>query len=172
MMFKLSRYNIYLLSLPLAVLLSGCSSFNLSKPKEAAIIELHLESVKDAMYDVQTVPVNRQNPFYVTVSREAFLNSGDLEDAAVVDELGGFVIRLKFGSKGTQLLSTVSASNPGKHIAIFCITDSSRWLAAPVIRKQLADGNLIFTPDASREEADKIVKGLKEVIKKIKKDSL
>jgi hypothetical protein len=47
----------------------------------------------------------------------------------------------------------------------------SRWLAAPIVRKRIGDGKLIFTPDATREECDTIVTGLNAVAKKVKEKS-
>ena len=37
---------------------------------------------------------------------------------------------------------------------------NGRWLAAPSINRLVANGTLTFTPDASREEAEQLVKGL------------
>ncbi len=171
-MIKLFRFNIYLLTALSLVLLTGCPTIGQHKPKESAFLEFHLESRRDAFTDVQTVPIYRANPIYLNVAREPFMKSADIEGATVVDELGGFVIRLKFGQEGTQILSTISGSNPGKHMAILCITDSSRWLAAPVIQKQIPDGVITFTPDATREEAEKIVRGLKAINAIVHKDDL
>jgi hypothetical protein len=41
-----------------------------------------------------------------------------------------------------------------------------RWLAAPVISHRIGDGVLVFTPDATREEAEEIALGLNNVAKK------
>ena len=43
------------------------------------------------------------------------------------------------------------------------------WLAAPMTNKRISDGVLVFTPDASREEADRIVLGLNNVAKEAQK---
>ena len=63
-------------------------------------------------------------------------------------------------------------SDPGPAGGLFdgMFGASPDWLAAPLIRRPIADGVLTFTPDASREEAEKIVKGLNNVTEKIKKD--
>ena len=45
----------------------------------------------------------------------------------------------------------------------------TRWLAAPLITKRISDGVFIFTPDASKEETERIVNGLKNVIKQLQK---
>ena len=49
---------------------------------------------------------------------------------------------------------------------MYCRFPDPRWLAAPVFTKRITDGVLVFTPDCTREEADRIVKGLKLAIKR------
>ena len=44
-----------------------------------------------------------------------------------------------------------------------------RWLAAPILQQRIRDGLLVFTPDATREEAERIVRGLKNVAKTVQK---
>ena len=72
---------------------------------------------------------------------------------------------------GTVLLEECTAANRGRRIAIFSqfgekIKDY-RWLAAPVITRRISDGVLVFTPDATREEAEEIALGLNNVSKKV-----
>ena len=43
-----------------------------------------------------------------------------------------------------------------------------RWLAAPLIRQRISDGTLSFSPDASREEMERLVFGLNEALRKEK----
>jgi hypothetical protein len=38
-----------------------------------------------------------------------------------------------------------------------------RWVAAPTMTERIADGRLVFAPDATREEAERIVHGLNRV---------
>jgi hypothetical protein len=55
---------------------------------------------------------------------------------------------------------------------VFCkFGRDPRWLAAPQITKHLSAGVFTFTPDATREEAERIVTGLNNVAEKVKKDS-
>jgi len=73
-------------------------------------------------------------------------------------------------------LESITTANRGKRIAIFTQfgvekAAKQRWLAAPMIARRLTDGVLIFTPNATREEADEIVLGLNNVASKIKKRS-
>jgi hypothetical protein len=44
-----------------------------------------------------------------------------------------------------------------------------RWLAAPRITGRIADGRLEFTPDATRDEAERIVHGLNRVAELVAK---
>jgi len=46
---------------------------------------------------------------------------------------------------------------------------NERWLAAPVISRRIPDGVLVFTPDASRAEADDIVLGLNNIAREVEK---
>jgi preprotein translocase subunit SecD len=84
--------------------------------------------------------------------------------------LGGFDLRIQFNSQGTWMLQNYSASNNGKHYAIFSQFGvdgkKARWLAAPVFNRLISDGVIQFTPDASREEAEEIARGLNNFAKK------
>ena len=71
---------------------------------------------------------------------------------------------------GTALLEQCTTRNRGRRIAIFSQFGEKmkdyRWLAAPVISRRITDGVLVFTPDATREEAEEIAAGLNNVAKK------
>lgn len=174
MMFKFARFNMYLCFALVWVFASGCQSpeqkDTKKKEKQTTLIELHMETNPESASDNETVSVNRDPPISVTIDKNAFLDSGDVEQAVLVEDLGGFAIKLKFNWRGTQLLEGMTSAYSGKRIAIFCTFGPSRWLASPVIRKRITDGVLTFTPDASREEAERIVRGLNNVAKKLKKE--
>jgi preprotein translocase subunit SecD len=156
--------NIILL---LAGFLAGCQSSK-DKDKEFSLIKLHAESVDYGSDFSKTVPIYRASPTYVTIDRNAFLDEGDLVKASV-EEDNGFAIRLQFNEHGVLLLENVTRSNQGRRIAIFCdFGEQSRWLAAPVFDRPVTDGIITFTPDATREEADRIVRGLNNEVKEIK----
>jgi hypothetical protein len=82
---------------------------------------------------------------------------------------------LKLDKRGTWLLEQATGMNPGKHLVIFSQfgeapdykLNTGRWLAAPKIERRIADGTISFTPDATREESDAIVKGLNNVARKV-----
>jgi hypothetical protein len=168
MMIKFVRFNIYLSLAVGFALLTGCQSSK-DKDKKVTTLELHLEINADGGKDNQTVPVFREHPMYITVDREFFVDTPDVASASVVDELGGFALRIQFNWRGTQLLTSTTQANRGKRICVLADFPEPRWLAAPMIRKSITDGVLTFTPDCSREEADRIVKGLNDVAAAIKK---
>ena len=54
----------------------------------------------------------------------------------------------------------------GRHFAVFVQYGEkplkSQWLAAPMIARRITDGTMLFTPDATRDVAEIIAKGLGE----------
>jgi hypothetical protein len=68
------------------------------------------------------------------------------------------------------LLDGATSANHNRRVAVFARWPEGRWLASPMIHKRIADGVLTFTPDCTREEAVRIVRGLNNVAKKIKKE--
>jgi preprotein translocase subunit SecD len=140
--------------------------------KHPTQLHFHLEVNRDGTDKNHPVTVNRASPFSVNVQRDAFLTEYQIMEAAVVDDsYGGFFIRVQLNKQGTWLLEQFTTANKGKRVALFCQFDkNTRWLAAPVMDKRIADGKFSFTPDASREEADRIVLGLNELGEQVKKD--
>jgi len=162
----LRLFNTYLL-FGLAALLcaTGCKSFG--KKKEASTIRLHLEVGTDGTDRNTRVLVNRDNPIFLNVEKDPFLTEHYLKSASVLDVMGGFAIFLQFDQKGTWLLEQYSTANKGRRVAIGSQFGETRWLAAPVFTKRITDGTLVFTPDATRAEADRIVLGLNNVAKEL-----
>lgn len=173
MMIKFVRFNLYLCLAASLVFASACHSTPEEKKKkkeakELAYLEFHLEVNRDGSADNEEVTINRSSPFTINVDKMPFITSADVDEAVIVDEFGGFVIRVKFDWRGTQLLDGATSSNHNKRIAIFARWPESRWLASPIIAKRIGDGVFTFTPDCSREEAEHIVHGLNNVAKKAK----
>jgi preprotein translocase subunit SecD len=150
----------------LAALLAGCETSGGKFKKEASTLRLHLEVTPDGTGHNAPVPIYRAHPIYVNVEKDAFLNEGFIQKAEVVNDLGGFSIRIQFEQKGVWLLENVTTANKGRRIAIFSQFGDARWLAAPVLVQRITDGALQFTPDATREEAERIVRGLNNVAKR------
>lgn len=164
------RFNIYLSLVLAAAVVCGCRTSSESKEKKAlSTLRLHLESNHDKSGFNEAVPIYRAHPFMVNVEKIPFLNESNLSDARVVDVVGGYALRVQFNHAGSALLEQYTATNRGKRIAVFCQFGEDlrevRWLAAPVISRSIGDGVFVFTPDATREEAEQIALGLSNDIK-------
>lgn len=166
------RFNIYLL---LALALAACGCQTNKEDKELSTIRVHLQTVPEIMDFSKTVPIFRAHPVMVTIDTSPFLTEANVAKAEVVDVLGGFELRIEFDRQGTWILENYSASNPGKHYAVFSqfgkTSAESRWLAAPIFSRRISNGVLTFTPDATRAEAERIAIGLNNVAKKNREES-
>lgn len=161
-------FNIYL-SVGLAALVVACHTpEERQRAKEAASLRLFLETHGDAS---SGVPIYRQNPIRIPVEREPFLTEVDLVAASVIELPGGFGIRAQFDGHGALVLEGVTVAHKGRHIAIQSDFGETRWLAAPLITRRISNGELVFTPDATLAESERIVRGLSNVVAKIKRRS-
>ena len=174
MLIRLARFNTYLLALLALTLACGCQTAEKKRKKQIATLELHLEARSSGSERTTEAKILRDQPITLTVEQIPFLTESYVKKAKVYDVEGGFAIRIEFDQHGTWVLEASSTQNLGKHIALLSRfgekLKESRWLAAPIIMHRISDGVLVFTPDASREEADQIVLGLNNVAKKLKKD--
>jgi len=138
-------------------------------PKEATELHFHVEANPDPAGRTIQVPVLRSRPILITVERDAVLDEGYLTKAQVVDtdEMGGYAIKLTFDDRGTRRLNQVTLEHRGQHLAINAAWLESRWIAAPLLTHRITNGEFIFTPDATREESERIVAGLQHVIQKL-----
>jgi preprotein translocase subunit SecD len=162
------RFNIYFLCLTLLATAAGCRSPESDHKKQLAVLHVYLEVPPDTMGMSASAPIYREHPTSVTVARAPFLGEGDVAAAKVVeDKVGGFALQIQFDQRGTWTLEQYSATNPGKRFAIYAEFGDKmaihRWLAAPIIARRISDGTLTFTPDATREETEQIVRGLNNV---------
>lgn len=165
------RWNIngIFCALALIALLAGCQSSSKKEAKDATLMYFHLEATPDGNPKNQPVPVFRHNPQLVLINSNHFLSNADIVQASVVDVEGGFAIRVVFDRHGQLALENITASQKGKRIVIYAAFPEIRWLAAPTITRRITDGAFVFTPDATREESERIVDGLNKVAKKLKK---
>lgn len=170
------RFNGYLLpALTLALaLVCGCRTEEGKREKALSTFHVFVEVNQDAAQRSRPVPIYRNAPSTVNIEAEPFLTEANVSEARVVEAVGGFAIRIRLDRRGTWLLEQYTVANKGKHLAIqtqFARPETpelhqSRWLAAPIISARISDGILLFTPDATREEAYQIVLGLNNVAKK------
>lgn len=166
------RFNIYLL-LWLAAVAAGCQTDKADKA--VATLEVHIETMPDAMDFTMAVPVFREHPVMVNVDKRPFLTEADVSEVKVIESGGSFALEMHFTQRGSWLLENYTTTNPGKHFAVFCRfgpdLKESRWLGAPIVPGRISTGMLTFTPDASKEEADQIALGLNAVAKKVTEKS-
>ena len=167
MVIRLPRFNTYLLVAALVVALAGCQSASEKREKQIARLQLHLEAGRGAGDRSETAVISRTAKVLLNVDKTPFLDEGELAAAQLVEARGGFTIAIQFGERGTWMLEQFSSTNPGRHVAISAQfgekLKETRWLAAPQITRRISNGVLVFTPDASREEAEEIVRGLNNV---------
>jgi preprotein translocase subunit SecD len=184
MQIRSSRFNLYLASALIMGLLSGCTSTPKEDRKPLSTLRLHLELTRpdtqatsgaDAKIDpfakTEVAEVYRAHKVPFTIDKTPFLTEAMVKEARIVDVPGGFALQVQFDTQGTWLLEEYTGSNHGRHIVVASQffdpgqekINAGRWLAAPQIHNKISDGLFTFTPDATREEADRIVLGLKHV---------
>lgn len=184
MMIRDMRFNIYsrnagglvvaLMLTLMGVAGAGCKSGKEKDPdkydkRDEASLRFHLEVSRDGQEDNSPVTVGRQSPFEVNVQKSPFLTEFQIEKAEVVDDVGGFAISLQLDKQGTFLLEQYTTGHKGRRIGIMAEFGQVRWIAAPVIMKRWGDGKFLFTPDTTREEAERIVSGVNRVAFLVKK---
>lgn len=158
------QFNPYLALLLACLALAGCQTAGTRARKEISTLRVHLEVRPEPTGQTETVTVFRESPVELTVERSPFLTEVHVESAKLVDAFGVPTIQVQLNRSGTWLLEQYTTAHRGRRMAIFSQfgerPEQARWLAAPLIRHRIADGFLVFTPDASREEAERIVRGL------------
>jgi hypothetical protein len=180
MKIRASWFNLYFIGALAVAAGSGCQTQ--SHHKEMCVLRVHVEAHQETDTNRCTVvQISRDHPVDLQIDSNALLTESDVKEAKVVEDPGGFAIRLQFNRKGSWLLEEYTGGNRGRHFAIFSqfvkpgdrqLHTEGRWLAAPRITRNIADGVLVFSPDASREEADEIVQGLNNEAKKLAQDSI
>jgi len=171
MKIRFPRFNFYLLLVVLA-LANGCKTAQQrNQDKLASTFRLYLESNPDGTDSTALIQIAGVE---LHVKNAPFLDEASITNAAVVDTRdGGYAIRVQYDRHGTLVLDSVTNENHGRRLAVFTQygvgkPEHSRWLAAPY-GSPITDGVLLFTPLASREESDEIVRGLNNVAKKAHK---
>jgi preprotein translocase subunit SecD len=140
-----------------------------SSKKEQSTIRFYLESNAYEGMGTHKVQVIRGTPVEITVEKETVLDERDVARARVISTPGsGYAIAIEFTTHGQLVLGMESANNKGRRLAIYSEWGEARWLAAPVIRRPIEDGVFAFSPDATREESERIVRGLNNVAVKFK----
>lgn len=163
------RFNFYLLAALALAVVGGCATGAGKEKNREASVRFHLEVNAGPGGQGTNVLVGRSAPFTVTVDRQPFLSEFNVEKASVVDALGGFAIVLQFNPEGTILLEQYTTAYRGRRAGILAEFGEIRWLAAPVMQSRIVNGQFVFTPDATREEAGRIVSGVNRVAELVRK---
>jgi len=161
-----SRFNLNLWMAALAVILTACASRHGDPKKEAktySTLRLSLEAPGPANLFSGAVKVAG---VYVNMAKEPFLTELDVVKAEIVEGPSGYAIQIHFNSHGTLLLEMTTTANRGRRIGVMSQFPEERWLAAPAIKGRISNGVFTFTPDATRDEAERLVKGLTALIAK------
>jgi len=173
MVIRLKRFNLYLIALLVLALAAGCATEERKRRHQPSKLDVHLEVPPDGTNLSEPVPIYRAKPVMVNVQREAFLTELHVKEAKVVDAVGGFAIQIQFDRQGTWLLEEFTNQYHGRRFAVHCDfgeqLKENRWLAAPIVSRGISDGVFIFTPDATREEAEQLVLGLNNVAREVQK---
>jgi hypothetical protein len=168
------RFNLYLAAALSLAVFCGCQTQEKKKEKEkVAVLRVHLQASGNETGGITTVSVMKDDPVSVTFENTPILTEANVIAAKVIDTPGGFAIEVHFDESGAIMLEQYSAANPGRHFVIFGQwgqkATSGRWLAAPLITHRISTGELAFTPDITRAEADKLVLGLNNLAAKAHK---
>jgi hypothetical protein len=173
------RFNLFLaiMALASALRLPDNGQANKKQDKEVSALRVHIEANSDEPGTSQSgFPAARDDPMPITIAKEPILTEANIIASRVIDSHGGIAIQIQFDESSGLVLEQYSAANPGKHFVIFGQWGEKpaegRWLAAPLHHAPHSRRRLSFTPDMSREEADRLVLGLNNVSKKILKGQL
>lgn len=172
MKFRPVRFNSYFCLL-VAALLAACESTNPSGSTkvaaDVATLRIHMETHADPMGRSRQISVGREDAqtFFVA---PAVLSEQNLAAARLWegnDEQ--FAIHLQFDRDGVRMLEMLSMSYRGKRLALGGQFPEPRWIGTVRMDRRIADGALLFRPDATHEEAVKIVRLLNNTVAKLQK---
>ncbi len=172
MKFRPLRFNSYFLIL-VAALLAACESTDPSGStkvaSDVATLRIHMETHPDPLGKSRQISIGR-NPAQVFFVTPAALSEQNLTAARLWEgNEEQFAIHLQFDRDGVRTLEMLSMSYRGKRLAIGSQFPEPRWIGTVRMDRRIADGTLLFRPDATREEAVKIVRLLNNTVAKLQK---
>lgn len=151
------------------VLLAGLPALAAAKekkPKDPEFLRIYFESPRDTTTRAIEAKVGRSNPMTIKVEKVPILSESHMKIIELVDLGGGSSLRITFNRTGKRLLENYTATGVGRRLVVQTQFEEMRWLAAPRITRRLPDGILVFTPDASPEELERLVRGITKAMKK------
>ncbi len=172
MKFRLDRINTYFVALAASLLL-GCGTTGSDAGKkgssELATLRIHLETNADNIGMSRKIDVGPEPLQSFSVAGPALGEMHLLAAQLWEGNPGEYAIHLQFDRSGVQTLEMYSMSYRGKRLAIFSQFPHPRWVGTVRMDRRIGDGTLLFRPDATREEAQRIVSGLNKAVAKLKK---
>lgn len=145
------------------LLAAGCATGGSRKEKkEYSTLRLHMETHPGALGSGK-VRVLRSDPITIPIEKDPFLDEGFIRAARVMETPGGHAIGVEFTERGSLRLQMATSTRPGRRMVIWSRWTEGRWLAAPIVVRGNDSGVLIFAPDATREECERIVHGLNNI---------
>jgi hypothetical protein len=153
--------------LAILAIVDGCATSEESKrKKELSSLLIHVEAVPGSSGSI-VISIFRSSPMKMSIQRDPILDEGNVASAMVVDQPGGFALEVQLNRRGRWVLERTTVTDRGRHLAILSNFGQERWLAAPLITAKISDGKLVFTPDCTREEAERIARGLNNQARKM-----
>ena len=171
MKIRFAAFNTYLALLALlAPLLGGCLTTRSEKKQEASL-RFYLETNLDGTDRSQamSIKIGRADSFPMVIETRCFLTEFNIDHVSVIDTPGGFGLSIQFDREGGFILDQYSTAHKGRRAAIAAEFGELRWIGAPVLRDRISNGLFVFTPDTTREEAEKIARGVNVVAEKVRK---
>ena len=159
-------FNGFLALLVLALIVGCSTTEERQRKKELSNFRVHAETGGHADMS-SAISVIRASPIRLNVEREPLIDENNVEAATVEEQPGGFVIRVKLDRQGSWILERATVMQRGRHLAIHSEFGEHRWLAAPLVTGKNSTGEMVFTPDCTREEADRFVRGLNNAVRKL-----
>ena len=144
----------------------GCASLGKGS-KQKVHLRVYLEASVNDPTQTMVVPVYRKEPVLVRIQKEPILDERDLVHASVVKVVGGYSMELIFDFHGRLVLQQVSNAYRGRRLVLQAVFPEARWLGMIRMNRPIMDGVLTFTPDATQQEAQRIVEGLNKVARKL-----
>lgn len=161
-------FNVFLVLLTCAGLAGCATSEESKKKKQYSNIRVHVEA--GGSDRSSAVSVHRSAPIQINVEPDPILDEHDVMKCALIDNPDGtFSIQVSFSRRGAWALERTTVTHRGRHLVVYSHFGEARWLAAPLITGKNSTGTLTFTPDATREEAERMVRGLNNVAHKLER---
>lgn len=167
------RINFYLFALNTMLLAAlagmpglGCAERDAhGNKRKPAQLRFHLEANNDVPDRLTTVTLGRAAPFSYTVARWPMFKDDQVVAATLLEKDGLYSIRIKLDHQGGTMLNQLSSANNGRRIAVWADFGEVRWIGSIFIAKRITNGELTFTPDTTKEQAERIVDGVNYLAK-------